>query len=1072
MKHVGHVMILASAGSGKTYALTNRYVRLLALGAKPERIVALTFTRKAAGEFFDGILKKLAEAATSTESATRLARDIEEPSLKSKDFRAMLRAVVDAMHRLRLGTLDGFFAQIARNFPFELGLTGEFELLQEHAARVERARVLRQMFKHGGTTTDAQREFIEAFKRATFGAEEKQLGGQLDLFLDQHQEIYARASSRDLWGNAKKIWPAGSDWRGAADHRRDAAHAVQIGLGRIEMTVKQRARWTAFFTELDAWVPGAPLGKALEYLLGNILDAWPDLAEIVVDRKRVSLDVLTQEALRDLVRSIVDAELERRMAMTRGIRDVLAAYDRAYHDVVRRTGKLTFADVQRLLEPENGAPLWSSRSEIETDSQGVFSFDEETAEERRLAIDYRLDGEIDHWLLDEFQDTSFGQWSVLKNLIDETIQDPTRRRTLFYVGDVKQAIFTWREGDPRLFREIFDHYNTTQPRTIAEQHLVRSWRSGPAIIETVNRVFGDAPVFRSLFPGPAVEAWIREWRSHESAKPELTGQVALVHADDEPARFATALRIVQEIAPLERGLTCAMLVQDNATAAALADYLRREGGLPAVAESDRHVCTDNPLGAALLALVKAAAHPGDTLAWEHLRMTPLASVLKDHGLDVPERLTFTLLQQIHATGFELTMRSWTEKLFPLLSPNDEFSGERARQFVAAANLFDATGSRDVAEFISFMERHTVRDTDTGASLRVMTIHKSKGLGFDVVVLPDLEGVSLDSRREGLAVQKSRERRTEWVLDMPGKLFHEQDPVLAAHVAAAESDACYENLCLLYVAMTRAKRGMYVITKAPGKSKSRNFPKVLGETLGQDALAVKIGASEFGGGYMSGSPDWFQSITSRGEEGAGRAPHRLLKLAREVSRSGTRLPARTASSRRATWLKGAQMFSTGLERRAEFGSAVHELLARIEWLDADQPDRLVADWQSDEKDLRAVAEARACLLAPALKHVWRGRAGAQVWREKAFEVVIEGEWISGAFDRVIVESDERGRICAATVFDFKTDRVDSGDSLAALAEVHRNQLAIYRRAVAMLTGLVEMQVKTELIFTRVQKAVSV
>jgi ATP-dependent helicase/nuclease subunit A len=266
--------------------------------------------------------------------------------------------------------------------------------------------------------------------------------------------------------------------------------------------------------------------------------------------------------------------------------------------------------------------------------------------------------------------------------------------------------------------------------------------------------------------------------------------------------------------------------------------------------------------------------------------------------------------------------------------------------------------------------------------------------------------------------------------------------------------------------------MYVITKAPGKSKSRNFPKVLAETLGQEALAVKIGAAEFGGAYASGSPDWFQSITPRDEEGAGRTPHRLLKLAREVSRSGTRLPARTASSRRATWLKGAQMFSTGLERRAEFGSAVHELLARIEWLDAGQPDRLVAEWQADETDPYAVTEARACLLAPALTHVWRARARAQVWREKAFEVVIEGEWISGAFDRVIVESDERGRICAATVFDFKTDRVGPGDSLPALAEVHGNQLAIYRRAVAMLTGLAEAQVKTELIFTRVQKAVSV
>ena len=79
------------------------------------------------------------------------------------------------------------------------------------------------------------------------------------------------------------------------------------------------------------------------------------------------------------------------------------------------------------------------------------------------------------------------------------------------------------------------------------------------------------------------------------------------------------------------------------------------------------------------------------------------------------------------------------------------SRERARQFTVAAGLFDATGSRDVAEFIQFMERYTVRDTDAAAVIRVMTIHKAKGLGFDCVVLPDLEGKILSERRAGLGV---------------------------------------------------------------------------------------------------------------------------------------------------------------------------------------------------------------------------------------------------------------------------------------------------------------------------------
>ena len=165
-----HIMILASAGSGKTYALTNQFVRLLAHGARPERIVALTFTRKAAGEFFDEILRKLARAAREADYAAQIGREIGLGSLASADFVRMLREVVEAMHRLRLGTIDGFFARIARAFPFELGLAGEFEVLQEHAARLERRRVLQRMFaRNTGGLEAAQQEFVEAFKRATFG---------------------------------------------------------------------------------------------------------------------------------------------------------------------------------------------------------------------------------------------------------------------------------------------------------------------------------------------------------------------------------------------------------------------------------------------------------------------------------------------------------------------------------------------------------------------------------------------------------------------------------------------------------------------------------------------------------------------------------------------------------------------------------------------------------------------------------------------------------------------------------------------------------------------------------------
>src|SRR5690606_5826841 len=154
-----------------------------------------------------------------------------------------------------------------------------------------------------------------------------------------------------------------------------------------------------------------------------------------------------------------------RLEMTRGIHAVLQSYESVYHDVVRRAGKLTFSDVQRLLVPSENGP-------------GVLSQDPE--DDRRLYIDFRLDAEIDHWLLDEFQCTGFGLWSVLRNLVEEALKHPTGGRSLFNVGDVRQASYAWRDGHPRLFREIFDHHNAVRPGTIQVEHLVQSWRSGPA----------------------------------------------------------------------------------------------------------------------------------------------------------------------------------------------------------------------------------------------------------------------------------------------------------------------------------------------------------------------------------------------------------------------------------------------------------------------------------------------------------------------------------------------------------------------------------------------------------------
>lgn len=1049
MKRIGHEMILASAGAGKTYALTHRFVKLLAHGAQPERIVALTFTRKAAGEFFEEILKKLARAASAPGYARQLAAEIEAPAFAAADFLRLLRATVDAMPRLNLGTLDGFFSRVVQAFPRELGIDGEFQIMEATSAHKERRRVLGRMFAASGEPDAAQREFIEAFRRATFGAEEKRLTAVLDGFMDKYGETLLAAPHPEQWGEPGRIWPEGNAWLAAAGRKADAARELREAMAGVNLDDKQRQRLDDFFEALDGWAPGGTWPDPITYLVTNALKAEPGLTEIILEKKKVALGPGPRAALRAAVAGIAGTEIARRLEMTRGIYAVLRGYEDNYDRLVRRAGRLTFADVLRCLLPEAGAPLLG-------ETGGGTG-------EARLLVDWRLDARYDHWLLDEFQDTSREQWSVLRNLIDEAVQDPEGRRSLFYVGDVKQAIFGWRGGDPALFREIFEHYNGESAGSIDERRLDRSWRSGPAVIAMVNRVFGAKETLEALLPVSAAKDWNREWREHVSARPQLEGFATLRAASNEADRFAATLGILREVEPARRGLDVAVLVQKNSTAAALADYLRKEGGLAAVAESDLKLATDNPVTTALLALLRAAAHPGDTLAREHVRMTPIEALLAGQGITTRDALTERVLGELQAEGFAGTLERWL-RLLASAMPGDEFSAGRGRMLVGVAARFDESGGRDVAEFLEFAERSVVREADDAGVVRVMTIHKAKGLGFDVVILPDLEGTKLAQRREGLAVQRDEDHAVNWIVDLPPKILAERDAVLSAHVAAAESTAAYESLCLLYVAMTRAKRAMYLVAEPLAeKSTTRNFTRLLRETLG-GSLAI-------------GNERWFEACAISAEEGPGvsPAPDPGADVAGWVSRAARR-PAKTPSAMKATSVRGGLVFALKRNGAADFGTAVHELFAEVEWLEPGAIEGFEAAWTEKSGPGDAMAEVLECLRAQELAKVWGrpsgdGARAIEVWRERAFEIVLDGAWVTGIFDRVVVERTGDGRASKATVIDFKTDRVGSAVEIGAAVARHSLQLNLYRRVVSALTGLELGNVDCELVFTRLRRRVT-
>jgi len=1054
-------MIRASAGSGKTFQLTNRYIGLMAHGVDPEKIIALTFTRKAAGEFFDAILEKLSRAATDPDYCTELAESPYIPELPPAAFLRLLRKLVSRMHLLTLGTLDSFFSRILRNFPFEFGLGGGFEILDDHLFGTEQQRVYREVFRRPrpGVSRKEQQDFLTAFKLATFGAEESRLIWMLGRFINNHHEIYLSAPSPFKWGNPQAIWPDGWQWGSeSGDLEQHFKPLIDSLRADPELGDKQIDRWVAFRDASIAHRPGTPMAKQITYVLTKAVEQLALLSsgegKITIERKKQTLTPPQAQQLAEVSRRLINAELENLLSRTRGIFQVIHEYERSYGQIVRRRGKLTFSDLLIILTANAADDEYGFTSPLLSQTPD---------EDRRLGIDYRLDARFDHWLLDEFQDTNFLQWRTIENLIDETVQDTSGQRTLFQVGDVKQAIYGWRGGDVRLFDEIHERYHDDDgtPR-LKKRHLDHSYRSGPNIIGMVNHVFGDPEALAGVCPPSTLDRWQEEWRDHVSNFPDRDGYACLLNPDPRTGQkkaeqedvFATMLSILEEVRPDKQGISCGILVQGNAAAKSIVEYVRTNSNIPIHSESDHRIASDNPLSIAILSLFQFAAHPGDTFAWQHLRMTPFGKVMESERMSQTDVAT-EILSDISRHGTERVVNRWLGRLKLKL---DDFSRRRAEEFARAAQRFDQGGSKNIGEFLDFAEKYTVREPPAEGTVQVMTIHKSKGLGFQMCILPELDGKKLALAREGIGTRRNEDRTIEWVYTLPKNEISRQDPVLSEYVAQQEAENCYEALCKFYVAMTRAKRAMYLITPAHGTSKSANFVKLLESTL--SIKQPEPGKHHDQIVYASGNPEWFEADDLRETKPQPIIQQAALPNLPEAARRQRHRRRTPSGSNSIGTLTSAQIFTPPDTSPLTYGTLVHALFEQIEWLDETTSAEIEQRWDEFVPDATAAMRQEVLdSLAAAAPILNRPSPTATVWREKRFETLIDGDWISGTIDRVILDGE------TATIVDFKSTDLPEKISPTQAATPHLAQLNTYHAVIQKMTGLDEENIRCQLFFTK-------
>ncbi len=1070
MSEVNNAIIRASAGSGKTYELVRRYLRLLALDEAPESIVAMTFTRKSAREFFERILQKLAELAADPARAKDYVDELAQPGAAM----AQLRRVIHSMDRLRLGTIDSFFASVARCFPFELGLAGQASIMPEDEAKQARDEVMGALMVEITRSGNRQAlsEMLEAWKRATAGKELNRPSDYLDKWFNSLHNLYLECSEQERWGIRDVIWPdkASAVWRAEEDLVKAVEHLRDV-LDVSLFTKAGAMKWEEFYAAALERRPGEPPGKsnAIEYMLDEKRGEHGLLREgraiWMMNGKKPQFDHRTGNALADVLDILMGRELMCRSGRTQGRRDVIARFDHQYDKRVRSRGRLAFADLTWLLVGRIHA-LNAGNSE-EAKEQWV---------SLRQDWEYRLDSRFHHWLFDEFQDTSRRQWDVVGNLVDEAATDPEGRRSFFAVGDLKQSLYLWRQAEPELFLDIEARYKHTRMADCAP--LITSFRTCPSVLAMVNDVFSKADELKNSYPD-AMRWWTFENHQASEKTKKLTGHAALLvmpkgeDTDSKGSNDALVMALIRNIAPLDRGLTCAVLTRSNEEAQRLSTELRRALNIEVVCESEVEVTLDNPISLVLLSVLKLAVHPHDRYAAWHVRMSPLSWWFEAHQASAVGSLGHAVRNQLAQEGFLAVLNTWADHLKKEQVSWDVFSEWRCLQLLDLAADFDKSGSRDVDAFIESARNTRVRTSEQSKALQVMTIHKAKGLEFDVVIMPNLQSTALDQAPnsadgESLLIERDEHGSVEWIIDKPATVFSERDAALSSVIRKDKARLAYQGLCRLYVGMTRAKRALYLIQ--PNRSNARSEADLLNATLkAEKPSAWELGELTVDCDYESGERDWYVNEAWSSEVSATVVNEgSSLKLAACLPKGGRVLQRLAPSGEEQFVIKGNDLFGERRESQRKHGLLVHRFFAELEWLSGE--DEMKRCWESAglarESDYgQAEALVLACLKAPEISSYFTKTDRIHdVWREKGFDMVMEGQWVSGIFDRVMVERDASGRAIGAVILDFKTDAVSDEPSMQARAKGYAPQIKLYVQAVCRLTGLAASSVRTGLIFT--------
>ena len=1089
----------ANAGSGKTYILVSRLVRLMLEGVAPEKLLCLTYTRAAAAEMQERLYELLAEWALMPDEAlrsavrSRLGLDADDDQLRRT--RALFARALETPGGLRVQTIHAFCESLLKRFPLEAGLSPQFDLLDEQDAG------------------DMQKALIGGLLRSSD-----------DAILGRAMARLTRAlSEADLHALGRQIINRRSHLSGDFTARLDrlAAHLGFIQpVPEAESLISNYA--DTYLTpagELPAWLAegGVRDQEKAEGLMNwrmhiqadNPMAAWAALRSVFLTLDGDKRKTLTGKKL-------AEADPDK-AALMQHMGDATSALS-------ERLNALTGYHMSEALYVFAAQLL--DAYEREKNRRAVLDYDDLIAATNHLLTQvraaqwvlYKIDRGLSHILVDEAQDTSQAQWQVISALANEFFNDASQSdepRTLFAVGDEKQSIFSFQGADPEAFSSQQKHFEKAVTAYGGVFHyvpLIKSRRSAPEILRMVDSVFAaPADCAGVTADGTAMH--------HIAHRADAIGHVELwpalqtisdergVAAWEEPqnniaqdGRSQLAEKIGEKIAALLAD------ERQNVSAGDILILVRKRDGFVeemtralkhrriGVAGADRMVLLDQIAIMDLLVAVDAALNPLDDMAMAIFLRSPIGGLDETSLFTLAHKRAGTLWQALKeaASAHPKTPEaaafarfSWLEKHITKLPPYELLAqllgtqgvheslharlgpeiDDPINELLRLALAYESRHPASLQGFVDWLrqgQQEIKRDMEgRSAAVRIMTIHGAKGLEAPIVFLPD---TCRPPVKRGGSVDRLQFNDQYLPLWRASRAL--LDDYSAAQVARREEQAAQEERRLLYVAMTRARDRLYIggwlgrRDKQPAEGSWYQMiaaalegpTATAGETLAQQLAAGEVTLqknAEAHNGSVAGEtpaalPDWL-SHPPKPEAPARYYGDKLF------SPSALDAPERAHLARDAATLTEGHAAHQAAAWR---GTVVHKLLERLPALPPETRAEAALAYvkrQAAAQNADISDTARTALVDEALQLIDAAPMADLFGPESLAEVPISGVLnmadgqkmaLSGQIDR-LVEGQTHVR-----VVDFKTG-TPPGPAADATRPSYILQMAAYR---ALLTKL--------------------